>query len=345
MVQTSPASSTCSGTASSTPGSRTRWFLDHGHAQSGRRDSSSSHVATHEVHVRRDVSGCTSTSTTTYAALLLRHVRAASRPTNAGLIPLSEYARDARRQDGIRATTTVRLACPSGSMPTSASSAPGTPGSPRRAGCSQAGSRSSCSRRATASAAGSGPHHLADGTPVDRGGAWLGAEARRHLRARGARSASPTYKTWVKGAHLLVGDGRTRRYTGLIPKISPLAVVTHRAGAVQDRPDGQAASRSTRRGRRSARRGVGRALGGVVARALRDPHRDRARPVRDGGAGAVHRRPGRRLVPPPAVPRARATAASTRCSRSRAARRRTWSTAAPGRSRSGSPTSSAMRCA
>ena len=27
-------------------------------------------------------------------------------------------------------------------------------------------------------------HHLPDGTPVDRGGGWLGAEARRHLRAR-----------------------------------------------------------------------------------------------------------------------------------------------------------------
>jgi monoamine oxidase len=35
-----------------------------------------------------------------------------------------------------------------------------------------------------------------------------------------------TYKTWVKGTHLLVGEGRTRRYTGLIPKISPLAVLT-----------------------------------------------------------------------------------------------------------------------
>ncbi len=35
-----------------------------------------------------------------------------------------------------------------------------------------------------------------------------------------------TYKTWVKGAHLLIGEGRTRRYTGLIPKISPLAVLT-----------------------------------------------------------------------------------------------------------------------
>jgi monoamine oxidase len=35
-----------------------------------------------------------------------------------------------------------------------------------------------------------------------------------------------TYKTWVKGAHLLVDGTRTRRYTGLIPKISPLAVIT-----------------------------------------------------------------------------------------------------------------------
>ena len=35
-----------------------------------------------------------------------------------------------------------------------------------------------------------------------------------------------TYKTWVKGAHLLVDGERTRRYTGLIPKISPLAVGT-----------------------------------------------------------------------------------------------------------------------
>jgi monoamine oxidase len=36
----------------------------------------------------------------------------------------------------------------------------------------------------------------------------------------------PTYKTWAKGSHLLVGDGRTRRYKGLIPNISPLALVT-----------------------------------------------------------------------------------------------------------------------
>ena len=35
-----------------------------------------------------------------------------------------------------------------------------------------------------------------------------------------------TYKTWVKGAHLLVDGDRTRRYTGLIPKVSPLAVAS-----------------------------------------------------------------------------------------------------------------------
>jgi monoamine oxidase len=67
--------------------------------------------------------------------------------------------------------------------------------------------------------------HLSDGTPVDRGGAWL---APQHDAILGlAREVGvSTYKTWVKGAHLLVDGGRTRRYTGLIPKISPLAVVT-----------------------------------------------------------------------------------------------------------------------
>jgi monoamine oxidase len=66
---------------------------------------------------------------------------------------------------------------------------------------------------------------LPDGSPVDRGGGWLGP---KHDAIFGlARELDvPTYKTWVKGAHLLVGDGRIRRYTGLIPKISPLAVIT-----------------------------------------------------------------------------------------------------------------------
>jgi monoamine oxidase len=66
---------------------------------------------------------------------------------------------------------------------------------------------------------------LSDGSAVDRGGAWLGP---KHDAIFGlAREVGvSTYKTWVKGAHLLVDGERTRRYTGLIPKISPLAVIT-----------------------------------------------------------------------------------------------------------------------
>ena len=68
-------------------------------------------------------------------------------------------------------------------------------------------------------------HHLSDGSAVDRGGGWLGP---RHdaIFALANEMGATTYKTWVRGAHLLIGDGRKRRYTGLIPKISPLAVLT-----------------------------------------------------------------------------------------------------------------------
>jgi monoamine oxidase len=66
---------------------------------------------------------------------------------------------------------------------------------------------------------------LPDGSPVDRGGGWL---ANRHdaiLKLAGEVGVS-TYKTYDAGYHLLVGDGRTRRYRGLIPKISPSAILT-----------------------------------------------------------------------------------------------------------------------
>lgn len=66
---------------------------------------------------------------------------------------------------------------------------------------------------------------LSDGSPVDRGGAWLAPYHDRIFNLADEVGVS-TYKTWVKGAHLLVDGNRTRRYTGLIPKISPLAVVT-----------------------------------------------------------------------------------------------------------------------
>jgi monoamine oxidase len=66
---------------------------------------------------------------------------------------------------------------------------------------------------------------LSDGSPVDRGGAWL---APQHTAAFGlAREfGATTYKTWVKGSHLLMTEGRPLPYKGLIPKISPSAVVT-----------------------------------------------------------------------------------------------------------------------
>ena len=72
---------------------------------------------------------------------------------------------------------------------------------------------------------GSGPSVGAKGSVVDRGGAWLGP---KHDAIFGlAREVGvSTYKTYVEGAHLLIGEGQTRRYSGLIPKISPLAVGT-----------------------------------------------------------------------------------------------------------------------
>jgi monoamine oxidase len=66
---------------------------------------------------------------------------------------------------------------------------------------------------------------LPSGDVVDRGGAWLGP---RHDAIHGlAREFGiETYKTYVAGKHLLVDGDRIRRYTGLVPKISPLAVAT-----------------------------------------------------------------------------------------------------------------------
>ncbi len=68
-------------------------------------------------------------------------------------------------------------------------------------------------------------HHLADGTPVDRGGAWL-APYHDAIARLADEVGVGTYRTYVQGKHLLVSPDRIRRYTGLIPKISPLAILT-----------------------------------------------------------------------------------------------------------------------
>jgi monoamine oxidase len=67
--------------------------------------------------------------------------------------------------------------------------------------------------------------HLPDGSPVDRGGGWV---ANRHdaILKLASEVGVSTYKTYDAGYHLLVGEGRTRRYRGLIPKISLAAVLT-----------------------------------------------------------------------------------------------------------------------
>lgn len=66
---------------------------------------------------------------------------------------------------------------------------------------------------------------LADGSPVDRGGAWL-APYHDAIYALAGELGVSTYKTYVEGAHLLIDGDKARRYTGLIPKISPMAVIT-----------------------------------------------------------------------------------------------------------------------
>jgi monoamine oxidase len=106
-----------------------------------------------------------------------------------------------------------------------------------------------------------------EGLSVDRGGAWLGP---KHDAIFGlAREVGvSTYKTYVAGAHLLIGEGQTRRYSGLIPKISPLAVGTIAWAQLRDR---LAKRRSTTVDRRNFR--CQRSM--LLPREHRHPHDDR----------------------------------------------------------------------
>lgn len=62
------------------------------------------------------------------------------------------------------------------------------------------------------------------GLEVDRGGAWLSP---RHdaTFALARELGIGTYKTYVAGSHLLVSEGGMQKYKGLIPRISPRAVL------------------------------------------------------------------------------------------------------------------------
>jgi monoamine oxidase len=68
-------------------------------------------------------------------------------------------------------------------------------------------------------------YRLPDGSVIDRGGGWLGPKHDRILGLANEVGVT-TYRTYVKGAHLLVDGEQLRRYTGLIPKISPMAVIS-----------------------------------------------------------------------------------------------------------------------
>ena len=143
-------------------------------------------------------------------------------------------------------------------MRTCASSAPGTPGSPRRAGSSKRASRSSCSRRATASAAGSGR----SSSPTAR---------RSTAAARGSAPKHDAIFGLARGDRRVdlqdVGEGRApprrrRPHPPLHrphPEDQPARRRHDRAGAVEARSAWPSRSRSTRRGRRSAPRSGTRA--------------------------------------------------------------------------------------
>lgn len=55
--------------------------------------------------------------------------------------------------------------------------------------------------------------HLPDGTPIDRGGAWLGPGQDR-LYALAEEMSVGTYPTFVGGDNILVEDDRSHRYRG-----------------------------------------------------------------------------------------------------------------------------------
>ena len=76
---------------------------------------------------------------------------------------------------------------------------------------------------------------LSDGTPVDRGGAWLGPEHDAMFSLAGEIGVS-TYKTWVKGAHLLVDGHRTPSLHRPDPEDQPARRRVDRARAEPDRP-------------------------------------------------------------------------------------------------------------
>jgi monoamine oxidase len=68
-------------------------------------------------------------------------------------------------------------------------------------------------------------HELGDGAVGDRGAGWI-APGHDAIQGLARETGVSLYKTHTKGFHLLSGDGRIRRYRGVIPKIGPRALLT-----------------------------------------------------------------------------------------------------------------------
>ena len=67
---------------------------------------------------------------------------------------------------------------------------------------------------------------LDDGTPVDRGAGWIAPRHDAYQRLAKEFSVS-LFKTYTDGDHLVAAEGKTGRYSGLVPKLlGPVSIVT-----------------------------------------------------------------------------------------------------------------------
>lgn len=67
-------------------------------------------------------------------------------------------------------------------------------------------------------------HDIGDGKVVEVGGQWIGPTQHR-LAALARELGVETFPTYGEGEHLIEWQGRTRRYKGTIPRISPLVLL------------------------------------------------------------------------------------------------------------------------
>lgn len=62
------------------------------------------------------------------------------------------------------------------------------------------------------------------GTWVDLGGQWIGP-TQDEIAALVSELGMETFPTWTRGENLVVSRGKTRRYTGTIPRLSPISLL------------------------------------------------------------------------------------------------------------------------